>query len=149
MLSILFMTDVVLQDFCTVANQTTNIFQHKRKWFRNILRGEAVGSLPSCTNVSVPLVTSATACFLEESTPTIYDTAEWPTSATPVPTPFALMAAPTLVTLGATSGTGSPPKVISIISIFLLVVFGILTFVLYYIIYKRWYLVSQTQHHLH
>jgi hypothetical protein len=122
---IIIITDVVLQDFCTVANQTTNIFQHQRKWFRNILRGEKIGSLPSCTNVSAPLVTSATACFLAESTPTLSDTAAGPTSTTPGPTPSAPVAAPTPATAIATSGTASS----TLISAFLLGLIGTFTLV--------------------
>jgi hypothetical protein len=55
--------DVVTQDFCTVANMTTNPYAHERKWFRNVLQQEGIGSLPPCENTTAPLVTQATPCL--------------------------------------------------------------------------------------
>jgi len=124
---------VVLEDFCTVANQTTNIFQHQRKWFRNILRGENIGSsLTGCTNVSERLVTSATACFLEEASPTLFDNTDEPKTAsatTQGPTPSAPIVEPAF---GSTNPHGRSP--LSIISAILLAIFGLLTVVAFLMI---------------
>jgi hypothetical protein len=124
---------VVLEDFCTVVNQTTNIFQHQRKWFRNILRGEHIGSsLTGCTNISARLVTSATACFLEEASPILSDTADEPKTTTVTtlgPTPSAPIVEPTF---GSTNGSGRSP--LSVISAILLAIFGLLTVVAFFMI---------------
>lgn len=59
--------DVVMQDFCTVVNRTTNAYDHQRKWFRNVFT-EEVGDLGTCgDNLYAPLTTQSSPCLQLDS----------------------------------------------------------------------------------
>jgi len=59
-------SDVVLEDFCDIANRTTDIIPHKRHYMRNVFT-ESIGQMgldPTCTDPNAPMVSRATACSL-------------------------------------------------------------------------------------
>ena len=59
------MIDIVLEDFCTVANMTTDLNFHERHYLRNVFY-EQVGEmeLPKSCGAGVPLDSRATECTL-------------------------------------------------------------------------------------
>jgi hypothetical protein len=55
------LSDVVLQDFCSVVGTENELVPHVRSWFRDVYT-ESRGDLGQCTDVDAPLVTTATSC---------------------------------------------------------------------------------------
>jgi hypothetical protein len=55
------LSDVVLQDFCSVVGTENELTPHKRTWIRDVY-AEPVGDLGQCTDVDAPLVTKANEC---------------------------------------------------------------------------------------
>jgi hypothetical protein len=55
------LTDVVLQDFCSVVGTESESSPHVRSWFRHVYT-ESVGDLGQCTDVDAPLVTQGSMC---------------------------------------------------------------------------------------
>lgn len=55
------LSDVVLQDFCSVVGTENELTPHTRSWIRHVY-GDPVGDLGQCTDVDAPLVTKANTC---------------------------------------------------------------------------------------
>jgi len=56
--------DVVLEDFCTIANMTTDVNPHERMWFRNVFTESVGDGFGECEDLDAPLVSRATPCTL-------------------------------------------------------------------------------------
>ena len=80
---IVILLDIVLEDFCTVANMTTDLNFHERHYLRNVFY-EQVGEMevPKSCGDGVPLDSRATECTLlmKPSTVNISDNDDVPTS---------------------------------------------------------------------